>query len=57
MAQKPLVTGKTATLLNFRADEQLVEALNSQVEQSGRTRSELIRDAVRQYLELEVEAS
>lgn len=57
MAQKPLVPGKTATLLNFRADEELVEALNGHVEQSGRTRPELTPDSLCQYLDLEVTAS
>lgn len=57
MAQAPLAAGEKSTIFRVRVNESLAEEVDELVEQRGTTRSLLVREAVRQYLEQEVAAS
>ena len=57
MAQTPLAAGEKSTIFRVHVNESLAGEVDELVEQQGTTRSLLVREAVRRYLEQEVEAS
>ena len=57
MAQAPIAAGEKSTIFRVRVNESLADEIDELVEQQGTTRSLLVREAVRQYLEQEVAAS
>ena len=57
MATPKLVPGEDPILIAFRAQQNLAATLDAHVAENGSNRSEVIRRALSQFLELEVEAS
>ena len=57
MAKPKLVVGEDPVLIAFKAQQALAADLDAHVSETETSRSEIIRRALRQYLNLEVSAS
>lgn len=52
MATPKLVPGEDPILIAFRAQQELAATLDARVAESESSRSEIIREALRQYLDM-----
>ena len=57
MAQAPIVAGEKSAMCAVRFNESLLASVDEAASERGATRAQLIRDAVRNYLDQEVAAS
>ncbi len=57
MAQAPVVAGEKSAMCAVRFNESLLASVDAAAAERGTTRAELLREAVRQYLDMEVSAA
>ena len=57
MAQASVVAGEKSAMCAVRFNESLLASVDEAAAKRGATRAQLVRDAVRQYLDQEVAAS
>ena len=57
MGQRPVATGESTQHVTFRANDSLVADLHDYLDRSGAKKADVLRAAVRQFLEQEVAAS
>ncbi len=57
MSQRPLVEGEHTKLLNFRVPESFIDVVHAADKERGVTKSTLLREALRQYLDEQEDAA
>ena len=57
MGQRPVQAGESTVYVGFRFNESLVSSIDDLAKKRNMNRSDLTREALRQYLEQEVAAS